>query len=94
MANGWTPERRARQAAMIRTWKPWEKSTGPKTDEGKAVVSHNHLKSRRSRLQQWMLAFQVAVSHDDVGALLELIDLFSRSGGATERSKSVADFET
>lgn len=44
MANGWTPERKQRQAALIRTWKPWEKSIGPKTIEGKAVVSRNAFK--------------------------------------------------
>ena len=44
MANGWTPERRARQAALIRTWRPWEKSTGPKTDEGKARAAQNAYK--------------------------------------------------
>lgn len=41
MANGWTPERRARQAALIRNWRPWEKSTGPRTPKGKALVSRN-----------------------------------------------------
>lgn len=41
MANGWTPERRARQAALIRTWKPWERSTGAKTATGKARSSRN-----------------------------------------------------
>ena len=41
MANGWTPERRAKQAEAIRKWRPWEKSTGPKTDEGKAKVARN-----------------------------------------------------
>ena len=41
MANGWTLERRARQAELIRTWRPWEHSTGPKTEEGKAVVACN-----------------------------------------------------
>lgn len=41
MANGWTPERRARQAELIQQWRPWEKSTGPKTLAGKAVVSQN-----------------------------------------------------
>ncbi len=44
MAKGWTPERRARQAALIRTWKPWERSTGPRTDEGKARTSRNGFK--------------------------------------------------
>ena len=41
MGNGWTPERRARQAALIRTWRPWEKSTGPRTAEGKRHTARN-----------------------------------------------------
>ena len=41
MANGWTPERRARQAELIRSWRPWAKSTGPKSMEGKERVSRN-----------------------------------------------------
>ncbi|RDE49568.1 MAG: hypothetical protein DVS81_15920 [Candidatus Accumulibacter meliphilus] len=31
-----TPEHRALRAELIRRWKPWENSTGPKSDEGKA----------------------------------------------------------
>ena len=41
MADGWTPERRARQAALIRTWRPWDRSTGPRTEAGKAKASRN-----------------------------------------------------
>lgn len=41
MANGWTPERKARQAELIRQWRPWEKSTGPRTSAGKRVSSRN-----------------------------------------------------
>jgi hypothetical protein len=41
MANGWTSERRARQAVRMRTWKPWEKSTGPRSPEGKTASSQN-----------------------------------------------------
>lgn len=41
MANGWTPERRARAAEAIRRWKPWEQSTGPRTDAGKARAKMN-----------------------------------------------------
>lgn len=37
----WTPERRAKQAEAIRRWKPWKKSTGPRTPEGKARSSRN-----------------------------------------------------
>ena len=29
---------------MIRQWKPWEKSTGPKTSEGKSIVARNAYK--------------------------------------------------
>ena len=39
--NGWTPERCKRQSEAIRRWKPWNQSTGPKSPEGKAVVSGN-----------------------------------------------------
>lgn len=41
MAHGWTQERRARQAELIRGWRPWEKSTGPTSPTGKARASRN-----------------------------------------------------
>ncbi len=41
MANGWTPERRAKQSAAIHTWKPWARSTGPVTEAGRASSSQN-----------------------------------------------------
>jgi len=44
MANGWTPERRARQSELIRQWKPWEQSTGPRTAESKSRVARNAYK--------------------------------------------------
>ena len=44
MATSWTPERRARQAALIRTWKPWQQATGPRTPDGKAKASRNAYK--------------------------------------------------
>ena len=50
MANGWTPERRARQAELIRKWRPWEKSTGPKTEAGKTAVSQNAYKGGTWRM--------------------------------------------
>ena len=42
--NGWTSERKARQAAAIRRWQPWKQSTGPKTEAGKARVARNGFK--------------------------------------------------
>jgi hypothetical protein len=41
---GWTPERRARQSARIRLWQPWRRSTGPRTEAGKAQSAMNGLK--------------------------------------------------
>ena len=42
--NGWTTERRQRQAQLIKQWQPWKYSTGAKTIEGKAKVSRNAFK--------------------------------------------------
>ena len=41
---GWSPERRAKQAELIRSNKPWLKSTGPRTAGGKARTASNALK--------------------------------------------------
>lgn len=41
---GWTPKLRARQAARCRKQEPWRKSSGPKTESGKAAISQNALK--------------------------------------------------
>ncbi len=40
----WTAEQKAAQAAKIRAWQPWARSTGPKTDGGKARASYNAYK--------------------------------------------------
>lgn len=42
--NGWTLERRKRQAKLIKKWQPWQYSTGAKTAEGKTKVSQNAYK--------------------------------------------------
>lgn len=39
----WTQEERDRQAENIRRWRPWAKSTGPQTEEGKMRSSQNAL---------------------------------------------------
>jgi len=52
MANGWTPERRARQAQLIQRWKPWKHSSIP--PEGKARVSRNGYEGgTRAMLREW-----------------------------------------
>ena len=47
--SGWTLERRERQRRAIERWRPWDKSTGPRTDEGKARSSQNACRGREFR---------------------------------------------
>jgi hypothetical protein len=51
---GWTAARRARQAAAICRWQPWRRSTGPKTEVGKARVTTNALR-HGYRSRAWIL---------------------------------------
>ena len=44
MAKGCTQGGRTRQAVLIQCWKPWQRSTGPRTSEGKARVVQNAYK--------------------------------------------------
>jgi hypothetical protein len=39
--NGWTDERKAKQSAMIHSWKPWAQSAGATTQEGKKKSKMN-----------------------------------------------------
>jgi hypothetical protein len=40
-----TPEHRKVRTALIHRWKPWEKSTGPKSTDGKAKSARNAYKA-------------------------------------------------
>jgi hypothetical protein len=54
MANGWTPERMRQQSQAIQRWKPWEKSTGPKTPEGKSRAARRGCKgAQRKELREY-----------------------------------------
>ncbi len=67
MPSNWTPERRARQAALIQTWKPWQKATGPRTPDGKATASRNAYKGghwRTLRDLSHMVNAEIQVARD------------------------------
>ena len=51
-STGWSPERRAAQAARMRARKPWLKSTGPRSAAGKRTAKMNALKHGH-RSAQW-----------------------------------------
>ena len=59
MANGWTDERRKRQAKLIQRWRPWENSAGPGTLDGKAKASrHAHKGAERELLRELQRALK------------------------------------
>ena len=72
MVNGWTPERRKRQAELIIGWAPWAKSTGPKSPEGKAVVARNAWRGgHRQQLRELskMLNAEIRQARDMIASL-------------------------
>src|SRR5687768_3632019 len=50
---GWPPSRRRAQAARIRKQRPWRRSTGPRTPEGKARTRLNAQKPHTALLRRW-----------------------------------------
>ncbi|MGZ8256305.1 MAG: hypothetical protein ACXWTX_00890 [Gallionella sp.] len=58
MAKGWTKERREKMAALMMLRKPWQRSTGARSSEGKARASRNALKPPSVRMNdfvRWMI---------------------------------------
>ena len=71
MVNGWSLERRARQAELIRQWEPWARSSGPRSLEGKQRVSRNAWTGgHRARLRELskMVNEQVRASRELVNS--------------------------
>ena len=51
-----TPEHRALRAELIRRWKPWERSTGPRTEEGKRTSAMRGFKGGWRSQLRWLSA--------------------------------------
>lgn len=53
MARKWTDDQKAIQAEKIKAWKPWKRSTGPRTHAGKQRAAKNRemsLEAARKRV--------------------------------------------
>ena len=66
----WPPERRAKHAAAIRRWKPWAKSTGPRTTAGKAKSAQNAYKHGAYAIQLRLFNQALAAQRQCVRAIL------------------------
>lgn len=52
MARHWTDDQKKRQAEKIIRWRPWERSTGPKSAAGKSIAARNAYKGGTRDLQR------------------------------------------
>lgn len=77
--SGWTPERRAQQAEAIRRWQPWAKSTGPRTNDGKARSSRNADKGGAA-LDERLLEVRLAVQAEHLRQAELLLDRLRAMG--------------
>jgi hypothetical protein len=57
--SGWTDERKAKQRIAIQRWKPWEKSTGPRTEYGKRETANNLVWARFKKRTQGLTPKQL-----------------------------------
>ena len=80
MATTWTSERRARQAALIRTWKPWTRATGPTTPKGRAKASRNAYKGGH-----WLMLRELArMVNAEIREAREIVERVAADQGATK----------
>ncbi|MFZ4702712.1 MAG: hypothetical protein ACOYMG_21930 [Candidatus Methylumidiphilus sp.] len=72
MARHWTIEERAKHAAAIRAWKPWDKSTGPKTVTGKT-------KARMNAVKHMNRCYQIRMAYKDLADTNRRIAMISEA---------------
>jgi len=64
-ARKWTTAQKARQAEVIRTWQPWQHSTGARTSSGKAIISRNAYRGGTWQLIRFSRWVSWAINHPD-----------------------------
>ncbi len=68
---GWTEERRKKQAEIIRQTRPWEKSTGPRSQAGKERASRNSFKDAGHDYKARHLRHALKLQRESLRALIE-----------------------
>jgi hypothetical protein len=83
MPDKWPPERRQKQAERIQQWQPWQKSTGPKTTNGKAR-SRMNARKHGARSQEWLALQRLIKSQGEMvdEALIDYAMSLMLCGGA------------
>ncbi|MGQ0526560.1 MAG: hypothetical protein ACT4OY_00785 [Alphaproteobacteria bacterium] len=71
MARNWTPKERARQTAIIRRDRPWEKSTGPASAEGKSRASGNAIRHGLCSAEAYELRRLLTLQRNFIASLRE-----------------------
>jgi hypothetical protein len=75
--NGWTVARGATQATAIHRWRPWERSTGPRTPDGKARSARNADRGgqwRRERVMMRSLRAGLGTQQDALGRFARTVN--------------------
>lgn len=104
-ARQWTAAQKARQAELIRTWKPWDQSTGPVTQAGKKISSKNafncalrEVMRELTRSNRALLAYlngstPTAPSYDraTIHKLLDDVEALTLKGGDADRVDAQSD---
>lgn len=107
MARGWSPQRQATQAAAIQKWRPWERSTGPRTALGKSRSSRNADRGgQRQRFSQFVKLLNAGLRAASRGTLrarcqpskldlsrhlLSIVGFYPDRGRVCDRSSRLGD---
>ena len=64
-ARQWSKVQREAQSAAIRTWEPWQHSTGARTSAGKAIISRNAYRGSTRPICRFTRWFYRAIEHPE-----------------------------
>lgn len=86
MARKWTEEEKQKQAEAIKRWKPWEKSTGPRTENGKEESRMNAFKHGGYTFEMKVLRHALKLHRDFLSGSHEWFNAQRRIRALQERT--------